>query len=182
MRVQNYPTKIVSSVAIFLVFVAILFGYGFSWLSDKHTAALAAILEQKKTVLELRQEQHNLELAKKDLADLAQKNRLPEDFFSRDTTLVSDLSVLEAKARELQVDFILTISGTVAAAPKAKTGSELYVVPFTVQLSGDFQNIAAYLDFSEHSGTIFTVRSLSIVGGEKERITVNLVGNFFLRK
>jgi hypothetical protein len=101
MRKQNYPTKIVSSVAAFLVFVAILFGYGFTWLSNKHAAVLAAILEQKKTVLELRQEQHNLELAKKDLADLARKSRLPEDFFSRDTTLVSDLSVLEAKAREL---------------------------------------------------------------------------------
>jgi hypothetical protein len=182
MPVLNYPTKIFGSAIVFCVAVAVLFAYGLPWLAHKHEAQLAAILDQKKTVLELRQEQKNVELAKKDLEDLAKKEKLPDDFFSKDTTLVGDLAILESRARDLEVDFALSVSGTLNTAAKAKTSSDLYVVPFSVQLAGDFQSVVSYLDFLEHTATIFTVRSVNMSANAKGQVNSGLVGNFYLKK
>lgn len=182
MQVFNYPTKIIGSALVFCVAVGLVFGYGISWLSHKHEEQLTQILEEKKSVLELRQEQRNIELAQQDLRDLALKNHQPEDFFSKDTALVSDLSMLEAQARNLHIDFTLNVSGTLNTAVKAKTSSELYIVPFSVQLSGSFNDILAYLDFLEHAPTVFTARSVTVTAAAKGLVSVSLVGNFYLRK
>lgn len=179
---QKYQVKIISSIVAFAILALLVFGLGFPWFASKLENSLTAILEQKKTVLELRQEQKNIELAKRDLVDLAKKDRLPEDFFSKDTTLVQDLGLLEAKARELGVEFNLTVSGTIPTAAKAKTLSELYVIPFTVQLSGSYENLVAYFDFLEHSGSVFTVQTINLGGGGEDRVTANLGGSFYLRK
>lgn len=178
---QKYQVKIISSIVAFVILALIVFGLGFPWFTSKLEMSLTAILEQKKTVLELRQEQKNIELAKRDLVDLAKKDRLPEDFFSKDTTLVGDLGNLEAKARELNIEFNLTVSGTIPTAAKAKTLSELYSIPFSIQISGPYESLVAYFDYLEHSGSAFTVQTITI-GGSDDKVTANLSGSFYLRK
>lgn len=179
---STYQMRIIGSVTVFIVLLGLAFVYGFPWLSSLNRAKLEEILASKKVVIELKQEQANVEQAKKDLQDLSSKVRVPEEFFSKDITLVDDLRILEAKAKESAVDMTLSVSGTLNTAVKAKTASELYSVPFSVQLKGDFKDVVAYMDFLEHFGTLFTVRSVSMLGGTSDVVTANLVGNFYLRK
>ncbi len=179
---QKYQVKIISSIVGFVLVALLVFGLALPWLSNKLQTSLGGILEQKKTVLELRQEQHNIELAKQDLVEIENKQRLPENFFSKDTTLVTDLGNLEGTARDLHIDFNLSVSGTVPVAAKAKTTSELFLVPFTIQISGAYADVVSYFDFLEHSGTVFTVQTINLGGGEGEKVTANLGGSFYLRK
>ncbi len=164
-----------------MLFGAVLF-YGFPWLSSLQVSKLSAILDQKKTVVELRQERANIEQAQKDLNELKNKAHVPEDFFSKDITLVDDIRLLETRANDSGVDLTLTVSGTLNTAIKAKNASELFVVPFSVQLKGPFANVVSYMDFLEHFGTLFTVRNVSLIGATGDNVTANLVGNFYLRK
>lgn len=182
MKTNSYTTKIGVCAVLLAIISGVLFGYGLPWAKAKLDSSLSGIMEQKKEVVELRQEQRNLELAKKDLAELASKHVLPEDFFSKDVTLVNNLGVLESKARELGVLLTVSISGTVASAPKAKTPTELYMVPFTMQLEGDFANVVAYMDWLEHAGTLFVIRSVTAAGSQKDTIVINLLGTVYLRK
>lgn len=179
---QKYQVRIVSSIVGFVLIALLVFGLVLPWFNTALQGSLAKILEQKKTVLELRQEQHNIELAKQDLVEIEKKERLPENFFSKDTTLVTDLGSLEGTARDLRIEFSLSISGTVPVAAKAKTTSELFLVPFTIQLSGAYADVISYFDFLEHSGTVFTVQTINLGSGDVERVTANLGGSFYLRK
>ncbi len=182
MNKSKFQMRIIGSAIGFCILLGLVVLYGFPWLSGLQTSKLSAILEQKKTVVELRQEQANIEQAKKDLTELKSKAHLPEGFFSKDITLVDDIRLLETRANDSGVDLTLTVSGTLSTAVKAKNASELFVVPFSVQLKGPFGNVAAYMDFLEHFGTLFTVRNVSLIGAGADNITANLVGNFYLRK
>lgn len=182
MRPQAYKTKIFASVVGFLILISILFGYGFPWLKAREQARLLGVLEQKKTVAELRQQQRNIELARQDLKELSTKTYGPDEFFPKDTTLVGQLRSLEAKAKEFKVELAFSVSGTVATAPKAKTASELYMVPFTAQLKGGYAETIAYLDWLEHLPTILSVRSLGVSSASETEVSTSLVGSLHLRK
>lgn len=182
MNQSKFQVRIAGSVVVFCLLLGFAVLYGLPWLSDLQASKLSAILEQKKTVVELRQEQANIEQAKKDLSELSTKAHVPEEFFSKDITLVDDIRLLEKRANDLGVDLTLTVSGTLNTAVKSKSASELYVVPFSVQLKGVFGNVVAYMDFLEHFGTLFTVRNVSLLGSTGDNVTANLVGNFYLRK
>lgn len=182
MQKQTYKIKIISSLAGFLLAVLVLFLFVFPQLLNRLESRLAAILSQKKTVLELRQEQRNIELAKQDLQELQQKALAPADLFSKDTTLVSDLAKLERKAKELNISLSVSVTGTVGTATKAKTASELFTVPFSIQLVGRFGDVVAYTDYLEHAASILTVRSYSLSSSSPETVSATLAGWFYLRK
>lgn len=182
MNQTKFQMRIIGSAIAFCILLGLIVLYGFPWLSSLQAGKLSAILEQKKTVVELGQEKTNIEQAKKDLTELRSKARIPEEFFSKDITLVDDIRLLEMRANDSGVDLTLTVSGTLSTAVKAKNTSELFVVPFSVQLKGAFGNVVAYMDFLEHFGTLFTVRNVSIIGAAGDDVTANLVGNFYLRK
>ncbi len=182
MNKPKYQVKIATATATFFVGMLVLFAYVFPYLGDKHANQLAAMLDQKKTVVEMRQEQKNIELAKQDLQDLAKKEKAPEDFFSQDISLVNDLSQVESAARRFGLEFTFSVTGTAQTAAKAKTASDLYSIPFTMQLRGKFSGAVSFLDWLEHFPNTFTAKSASLAAASGDSINVTLIGNFYLRK
>ncbi len=182
MHTISYKPKLIIGAIVFAVGMAVMFLLVVPQLQATLLSRQAKILDQKKTVLELRQERDNLERAKNDLEELTGKVLQPNDFFSKDTTLVSELARLEDRAKKMKVDLSLTVSGTVAAATKAKTTSELYVVPITLRLSGAYADVVGYIDFLEHFSTIFTVRSITVATSTKDTVNANLTATVYLRK
>lgn len=182
----SYQNKIAGTVALFVVGTLLLFGYGFQWLDTLQTAQLDQILTQKKNVLELRQQQQNIQLAKKDLKQVSDEKTAPDDLFSRDETLVKEISQLEERASKFGLQLTLSVAGTVALAPKAQVSSDLVTIPFTMQLLGSFTHVVEYLDSLEHAGFVLTVRSLSVSSAssaaDPEAVSASLSGVFYLRK
>ncbi|MBP9686339.1 MAG: hypothetical protein KBD66_00895 [Candidatus Doudnabacteria bacterium] len=178
----TYQPKIIVSTIVFLGVVLGMVLLVYPMLHGTLDGRLTQIMEQKKTVVELRQERDNIDRAKQDMLDLAGKTVQPESFFSKDTTLVGELSRLEERARKLKVDLNLSVSGTLAQATKAKTASELYMVPVTIRLSGSYSAVVEYIDFLEHFSTIITVRSVSMSANTADSVNANLVASVFLRK
>jgi hypothetical protein len=164
----------------------LLFGYGFQWLDSLQTSWLDKILSQKKSVLELRQQQQNIQLAKKDLKQVSEEKIAPDDLFSRDETLVNEISQLEDKAAKFGLQFTLSVAGTVAQAPKAPVSSDLVTIPFSMQLQGPFTRLVQFLDSLEHAGFVLIVRSLAVSSAasaaDPEAVTASLAGVFYLRK
>lgn len=178
----TYQPKIIGSALGFLAVVLCMILLVYPALHGALEGKLTQIMEQKKTVVELRQERDNIERAKQDMAELAKRPVQPENFFSKDTTLVTELSRLEARAQKLGVDFNLSVSGTVSQAVKAKTTSELYMVPVTIRLSGPYAAVVSYVDFLEHFSTIVAVRSVSLSTNTKDTVNASLVASVYLRK
>lgn len=182
----SYQNKIVGSVTVFAIGTLLLFGYGFQWLDSLQTHELEQILTQKKNVLELRQQQENIQLAKKDLKQVEDEKIAPDDLFSRDETLVKEISQLESKAAQLNLELTLSVAGTIAQAPKAQVTSDLVTVPYSMQLRGNFGRLVQFLDSLEHQGFVLTVRSVNISSAasssEPEVVSASLVGVFYLRK
>jgi Na+-transporting methylmalonyl-CoA/oxaloacetate decarboxylase gamma subunit len=179
---QTYQIKIAVSITGFVVVVIVLFTLVFPWLLGRLERRVADILDRKKTVLELRQEQRNMELAQQDLEELKAKPLAPDDLFSQDITLVTELLQLERKAKELNITLSLTVTGTVATATKAKTTSDLYAVPFSLQLVGRFGDVVAYTDYLEHAAAVMTIRTVSVNASNQDMVTASLGGLFYLRK
>lgn len=186
MSKTSYQNKIAGTVALFVVGTLLLFGYGFQWLDSMQMVQLEQILTQKKNVLELRQQQQNIQLAQKDLKQVAEEKTAPDDLFSRDETLVKEISQLEARASTFGLQFTLSVAGTVAQAPKAQVTSELVTIPFNMQLQGSFDRVVQFLDSLEHAGFVLTVRSLTVSSASSaadlEAVTASLAGVFYLRK
>ena len=182
----SYQNRIVGTVTVFAVAALLLFGYGFRWLDSLQTGQLEKILSQKKSVLELRQQQQNIQLAKKDLKQVSEERIAPDDLFSRDETLVGEISQIEARASQLGLELTLSVAGTVAQAPKAQVTSDLVTIPFSMQLRGSFGHLAQFLDWLEHAGFVLTVRSLNVTStsstANAEAVTSSLAGVFYLRR
>ncbi len=178
----QYQQKIGISAALFLVVAIAFVFFLFPWLLGKTAAALDTLFAQKRTVLELRQEQENIELAKKDIERIASQSSFISKLFDQDINLVEKIGQLEAQAARYGVRLNLTLSGTVATASKASTASELYVVPFTMRLSGSYASVVSYVRYVEQAGTVFTVRNTTLSTSGKDEVTVSLVGIMHLRK
>ncbi len=178
----TYKPKILASTIGFLILVLVMVLVVYPMLHGTLDNGLIKIMEQKKTVVELRQERDNIERAKQDMLDLKGKTVQPETFFSKDTTLVAELTRLEERADKLGVDMNLSVSGTLTQATKAKTASELYMVPVTIRLSGPYSAVVEYVDFLEHFSTIVTVRSVSLSANTASSVNANLVATVHLRK
>ncbi len=182
----SYQNKIVGTVSLFAVGALLLFVYGFQWLDSLQASQLELILTQKKNVLELRQQQQNILLAKKDLKQVEDEKIAPDDLFSRDETLVQEISQIESQALKLNLALTLSVAGTVAQASKAQVTSDLVTIPFSMQVQGSFAHVVQFMDALEHEGFVLTVRSINVTSSstttDADAVTSSLAGVFYLRR
>lgn len=186
MSKTSYQNKIVGTVCLFVVGTLLLFAYGFQWLDSLQASQLEQILTQKKSVLELRQQQQNIQLAKKDLKQVSDEKIAPDDLFSTDETLVEEISQIESQASKLNLALTLSVAGTVAQASKAQVTSDLVTIPFSMQVQGSFGHVVQFMDALEHAGFVLTVRSINVTStssaSDADAVTSSLAGVFYLRK
>ena len=116
--------------------------------------------QQKKDLAALNAERQSYIQAKGDLDDLAKKSIQPEDFFSKDITLVNEIRTLEGWGNKLGVQMTLSgVSGTINSVPKAKT-----------------------IEVLENLNFITNINNIGISAGDNNQVTLSLGANFYLKR
>lgn len=181
---QRLPAKnsIISASVVFVLVSAAVFGYLFPLFDSANTKLSEAVAAARKEYLEVQAEQQSVEQGKRDLATLAAKPVQPENFFSGDTSLVGEIKVLEDLAKSLAVDLDVSISGTAATAPKAKTTTDIRVIPFTIQVEGEYVSIIQFIEYLEHAKFVTYVKTVTINPAGRSLMSARLDGNFYIKK
>lgn len=139
--------------------------------------------QQRKDLANLKAERESYRLAKEDLEDLAKKSYQPADFFSKDISLVTEIKTLEALGEQMGVIMQLSgVSGTAAAAAKAKTTTALAVIPYSIYLSGPLDKVVKYIEAVENLSFVTKTEALSINAAENGNVNAVLGASFFIKK
>lgn len=179
---MSYKKKISVLIALLAIITVALFAYGFGLTDSANNTLAANILESRKQLEELKSEQRNFQLGKQDLESLLSKPFKPENFFSTDVSLVNEIRTLESVAQAVDINLSLSVSGTVGNAPRAQTVTELKTIPFTMQITGSFDNAIKFLDTVEHLAFITNIQALNVTPATKGQVAMVMTGNFFVKK
>ncbi len=175
--------KIVVLLIVWFGLSAISFGYFFKILDRANKLTLLSVDKQKKELAQLKAEQQSESQAQWDLDTLAKENIQPEDFFSRDITLVNELKVLEALGQRLGVKMqIGGVSGTIHTVSKAKTITPLGVIPYSINVNGSLPRVVDFIETLENLRFITNVSNISISSADQSTVNVNMTANFYLKK
>lgn len=170
-------------MAVGALLTAACFLYFFNILDTSNKALLLNIQNQKTEQLTLEAEQESYKKASQDLDRLKGEPYQPEDLFSKDTTLVSEIKEMEQLSQRLGVTYTLNgLSGTVQAAPKAKTQSELVMVPYSIAVNGEYASVLAFIQALENMDFITNVSTIAINGSKGDAVNASLTANFYLKK
>lgn len=174
--------KLFISIAVFAMFSALMFSYGYSILDARNQARVDVVNQKSLELMVLQREQQNFEQGKRDLADLFQRAYPPQDLFSKDTRVVDEIRELEELASRYSLDFSLQVAGSSSTAPKAAgVSANLLQVPYSVTVTGGFNNILKYIEASEHTTFInqgYAVNINAVSNGET-RAVIN--SQFYLK-
>lgn len=184
MRIQSVKSKIVMVGIGFVVLSGVMYGYIFPWLDRANTSLAESVKATRKEFLEVEAEQRNFELGKRDLATLASKPIRPDNLFSGDTSLVTEIEILEQVAEDLELSLDITVSGTAATAPKAKTSTDIRTIPFAVHIEGTYSSVIHFLEFLEHAKFVTYIKTLNIAPSKDGTsfVGAQLSGNFYIKK
>lgn len=178
----NSKTKLFVVTTAFAVFAGLMFTFGYSIVDGRNQQRLD-LVNQKNLELEvLEREQHNFEQGKRDLASIRESDFPPEELFSNDTRVVSEIRDLEALAESYNLEFTLSISGTTETAIKATgVNGELLEVPYAVSVSGSFNNILKYLEATEHTVFINHTHQVQISARTANETRALINSKFYLK-
>lgn len=178
----SYKKKIYTVSGLWLAACLLLFGYFFGLLDSSNLQAAEKLSGRKAELADLQQEQQTADLGKKDIARLADLPIPQDSLFSRDTKVVREIETLEALAKQTGVSLELAVSGTAGTAQKAKTKSELFLVPYTLNLTGTFESAAAFLNGMEHLPFVTQIEQVSARAQKNSAVKVFLSAVFYLKK
>lgn len=181
MKKISYKYKISILAIVWLVISAIFFGFGFSYVNNNSQAKVTDILELKKEQLELQEEQKSFQLGKKDLDTLREREIQPENFFSLDTNLVKEVSVLEELAAVNDVELTLGLSGKSSTLKKAETVGDLLEVPYSLQLEGSYPNVLNFIASAEKLNFITHFRTLSMLAITAGKVNASISALFYIK-
>ena len=175
--------KIILVAAIWLVLGAAGFFYFFPLLDESNALALEQTAAHRKELAELKAERQNEIKSEADLKELSQKDLQPEDFFSKDITVVDELRILESLGKLSNVELQFSgVSGTVKTAPAAGTVTQLAVIPYSITLNGEFFQVVDLIETLENLSFITNLSGLTISAANEGTVTGSMSANFYLRK
>jgi hypothetical protein len=156
--------------------------YFFNIYDSKNRVLIGRIEDSRRELGQLETEQSSFQLARQDLELMSKKPYQPENFFSKDVTLVNEIKYLEDLGERLNIDLTLSgISGTVKSAPKAKTIGSIVTVPYSISVVAPFSKVVEFLEILENLDFITNVSSLSLSAVSENKISASLTANFYLR-
>lgn len=183
MNQMKAKNKIILALCFWVIVSAMMFFYFFDILDEANQKTLDSMAQQKKDLASLKAERESYRLAKEDLEDLAKQTYQPNDFFSRDISLVKEIQTLEALGEQMGVKMQLTgVSGTAAAAAAAKTNTPLAVIPYNINLTGQLGQVVKFIETLENLSFITKTNSLSINAGEGGNVSAALGASFYIKK
>lgn len=176
-------TKIIIVVAVFIIFATVMFLFGYGIMAGRNQAT-ADLIASKKTELEsLKREQKSFEEGKKDLAQLKDSVYPPEELFSSDTKVVKEIQQLEATALRYDLELRISVSGNTKTALKVPgTIGELYAIPYTISLDGEFRNILKFMQTAERLPFITHAKSVSVNVTSKDETNTSITSEFYIKK
>ncbi|MBL8030435.1 MAG: hypothetical protein JNN11_04275 [Candidatus Doudnabacteria bacterium] len=166
------------------VFVSVgMVMYGFGFLAASNQKTVFNIQESKKELAALVEEKNSFTQAQKDLERLQNETLQPEEFFSRDITLVEELRVLESLQETLGVRLSVNgVSGTSKTGIKASAQSDIVSVPYSVAASGPYENIVRLVNTLENLPFVSSISGISLSVGEGDSVNLSLSASFYLRR
>ncbi len=176
-------TKIIIVIVGFIIFAVLMFTFGYKILGDKNQTLADGAAEQHKQLEVLQREQRSFEQGKKDLANLKDSAYPPEDLFSSDTKVVKEIQQMEDAAQRYGLEMKLSVTGTQKTALRVpNTASELYTVPYTLTLDGNFGNAIQFMQAAEHMPFVTHTQNISVKVGDKNKTTTLISSEFFIKK
>ncbi len=180
MKAKN---KIFLALVLWIGLSATIFFYFFDILDQANQKTLNAMAQQRKDLANLKAERESYRLAKEDLDDLAKRAYQPMDFFSKDISLVKEIKTLEALGEQMNVTLQLSgVSGTTATAAKAKTITPLAVIPYSIYLTGQLEQVVKFIEAVENLSFVTKTDTLSINAGENGNVSAVLAASFYIKK
>lgn len=179
---MKYKSKIYLVTLIFFGLAAIMFFFGFGRLHTRNVRLSSDVAAQRQTLEKLLQEQHSFEQGKKDIETLKIKSIQPDDLFSQDTRVVKEIKTLEGLSNTYTLDMNLLVSGTAKDAQKVKSSTQLLFVPYSIEVSGPFDKVLAFLDSAENLSFISPVKTLSISAQKGGVVKTILTADFYIKK
>lgn len=180
MKAKN---KIFLALALWAGLSATMFFYFFNILDQANQNTLNSMAQQKIDLANLKAERESYRQAKQDLDYLAKKTYQPTDFFSKDISLVAEIKTLEDLGQQMNVTLQLSgVSGTAATAAKAKTATSLAVIPYSIYLTGQLQQVVKFIEAVENLSFVTKTDSLAINAAENGNVSAVLVASFYIKK
>lgn len=175
--------KIIALGLSWVALCAVMFGYVFGLFSDGNAEAQRRYQEREMELYRLQAEQESFQRAERDLEVLERDTHQPEQYFSRDVTLVSEIETLEKLASSLKLTFALSgLSGTASAARRAKAQSDLLSVPYSVSIGGAYADVVEFFERLEHLPFITHVTAVTVSAASGGKVNASFTGVFFVRK
>ena len=163
--------------------VGAMLGYFFKILDVSNAAQVAAMAKDRKNLAVLVAERESYNQARRDLEQMAKENLQPDDFFTSDINFVKELEILEGINERMNVKMQISgIAGTAATTPKAKTITNLGIVPIGISISGDLPTVVDFVETLENLSFITTAGGFTINSADLNNVTLNLSGSFYIKK
>ena len=183
MKGLTNKVKIILVSAVFILFAAGMFLFGYGIMAGRNQSS-ADIIAQRRVELEsLKREQQSFEQGKKDLAQLDASAHPPAELFSRDTKVVKEIQQLESTAQRYDLELKISVTGTAkTAVPVVGTSGELFAVPYTISLDGDFGNILKFMQTAERLPFITHAKSLTFNAIGPDESHASISSEFYIKK
>lgn len=166
-----------------VVLSASMFLYFFNFLDASNQQIVSSMQQQKKDLASLQDQEKSFELAKADLDKLAAEPMQPDDFFSKDITLVNEIQILEGWNQKLNVSMQLSgLSGTIGTATKADTITPIAQIPYTISIKGSISQVTAFLQVLENLSFVTDVTNITVSAADKNDVSSSLSAFFYLRE
>ena len=180
---RSAKNKIYFAVFVWLILCFVMFGWIFKRLSASNQLLLDNIMALKIEEATLKAEKESFIAGKNDLERLSAQKIQPENFFSRDITLVNELRRLEQIANDLGITMGLSgISGTLKSASKAKTKAEIFQIPYSIGLNGPLSKVVSFIEYLENLEYITSINKAGVSAADKGNINAGLTATFYLKK
>ncbi len=183
MKGINSKTRIILLLVVFVLFAAGMFFFGYGIMAGRNQVTADAVAARRVELEVLQREQKSFEQGKKDIAQLKESSYPPEELFSSDTKVVKEIQKLEEAAQRYNLELDITVTGTTKTALKVTgTTGELYAVPYTITLNGDFNNILLFMQTAERLPFITHTKILSVTVAAEDGSRTVITSEFYLKK
>ena len=139
--------------------------------------------KQRKDLAMLKAERESYTRAQQDLVMLSQHSHQPEDFFSKDVTLVKEIETLEQWAERLNAQIQISgISGTISSVPKAKALTSLAVIQYSINISGEFNQVLKYIEVLENLSFVTNISTINLSNAEHGNVSAGISASLYIKK
>lgn len=180
---NSAKNKIYLVVFVWIILSLAISYFVFKKLGASNQTVLDEIGVLKKDEARLEAERQSFLQAKDDLEKLAAEKIQPENFFSQDITLVNEIRRLEKLAQDLGLKLTLSgISGTLKTATKAGTNSEIFQIPYSIQVQGNLDKVVSFLEYLENLEYITAVNVGTLSAADGQAVNASFNAAFYLKK